>query len=156
MLMSICYNILKKKGFDNIYSNTIYAMMLLIDPSSRGVHFRFGSVFIKKSNQTEFKKKKTKTGSNRPVSVRFGFLEQKPVWLGFFGLARFGWSLARFGSVFFWFFSVRVRFGSVFSVPGLKNWNRTEPVGVFKILISLISFFHGLIFSVICFPVFSV
>jgi hypothetical protein len=43
----------------------------------------FGSVFIKKNNQTEIKKK-TKTGSNRPVSVRFGFLEQKPVWLGFF------------------------------------------------------------------------
>jgi hypothetical protein len=37
---------------------------------------RFGSVFIKKSNQTDFFKKKnrnrTETGSNRPVSVRFG------------------------------------------------------------------------------------
>jgi len=79
---------------------------------------RFGSVFIKKSNQTEFifKKKKTETGSNRPVSVRFGFLEKKPVQTG---LARF----FRFGSVFFGFFSVR--FGSVFPVPGLKNRNRT-------------------------------
>jgi hypothetical protein len=39
----------------------------------RGDHFWFGSVFIKKSNQTEFFFKKTKTEivSNRPVSVRF-------------------------------------------------------------------------------------
>ena len=86
----------------------------------RGDHFRFGLVFIKKSNQTEILKKKnrnrTETGSNRPVSV---FLGQKPVqtdlaqfslfffwfWLGFsgFGLVWHG---------FFWFF----RFGSVFSV----------------------------------------
>ena len=66
----------------------------------RGDHFRFGSVFFKKNNHTEiFFFKKTETGSNRPVSVRFGFLGQKPVqtglarffrfWLGFFGLARF-------------------------------------------------------------------
>ena len=39
---------------------------------TRGEQIRFGSVFIKKSNQTEFKKKKkTETGSNQPVSVRF-------------------------------------------------------------------------------------
>jgi hypothetical protein len=58
---------------------------------TRGDHFRFGSVFIKKSNQTEiffFEKKnqnRTETGSNRPVSVRFGsvFLGQKPVQTGF-------------------------------------------------------------------------
>jgi hypothetical protein len=80
---------------------------------------RFGSVFIKKSNQTEFFffKKKTET-EPKPVqtdrfrfgSVRFGFLEQKPVWLGFFSLARFWLGLARFfrfGSVFFG----SVRFG---------------------------------------------
>jgi len=89
----------------------------------RGVH---GSVFIKKSNQTEFFKKKnqnrTETSSNRPVSVRFGFLEQKPVQTGF----------ARFGSVFF---------SSVFPVPNLKNQNRIEPVGFLKILIGLIGFF---------------
>jgi len=83
----------------------------------RGDHFRFGSVFIKKSNQTEFFYfKKTETGSNRPVSVRFGFLGKKPVqtgldrffwfWLGFLSLARFFW----FGSVFFPVFSVSVRF----------------------------------------------
>jgi hypothetical protein len=77
--------------------------------SSKGVYFRFGSVFIKKSNQIEFFFKKnrnrTKTGSNRPVSVRFNFLEKKPVqtglarffpvWLGFFGSVRFGFSGSR-------------------------------------------------------------
>jgi len=87
---------------------------------SRGVYFRFGSVFIKKSNQTEifFLKKKNlnrvkptgfgsvrffraKTGSNRfgsvfPVLARFS-----QFWLGFFGLARF----------FSGFLSVSVRFG---------------------------------------------
>jgi hypothetical protein len=48
-------------------------------------HFRFG-FYQKTNNQTEFFLKKTETGSNRPVSVRFGFLEQKPVQTG---LARF-------------------------------------------------------------------
>ena len=82
---------------------------------ARDDHFRFGSVFIKKSNQTEFffekkNRNRTETGSNQPVSVRFGFLGKKlvqtglarffSVWLGFFG----------FGSVFFRFF---VGFGSV-------------------------------------------
>ena len=106
-------------------------------------HFQFGSVFIKKSNQTEFFFFKTETGSNRPVSVRFGFLGQKPVqtglarffrfWLGFsgfgsvlsvfFGLARFfsvwlGFSgLAQFFSVFF-----RFRFGSVWFFRLLFFW----------------------------------
>jgi hypothetical protein len=52
-------------------------------------------------NLIKFFLKKTKTGSNRPVSVRLGFLGQKlvqtglarlfPVWLGFFPvLVRFG------------------------------------------------------------------
>jgi hypothetical protein len=81
---------------------------------------RFGSVFIKKNNQTEFflKKKKTETGSNRPVSVLFGFLEKKPVQTG---LAWF----FRFGSVFsVWlgFFSGFFRFG--FSSSRLKKPNR--------------------------------
>jgi hypothetical protein len=89
---------------------------------------RFGSVFIKKSNQTEFLFlffKKTETGSNRLVSVRFFRAKT--------GSNRFGSVLVQFGSVFFPVFSVR--FGSVFPVPGLKNRNRTEPVGFLKILI---------------------
>ena len=100
---------------------------------------RFGSVFIKKSNQTEFflkkKPKPVQTDRFRLGSVRF-FREKTgsnrfglifPVWLGlawFFGLTRFfrfGSVLARFGSVFFRFGSAR--FG--FPVPGLKNRNRT-------------------------------
>ena len=91
--------------------------------NDRGDHFRFGSVFIKKSNQTEiifFFEKKTETGSNRPVSVRFGFLGQKPVqtglarfsrfWLGFFRFWLGFFNLARF---FSGFLSVSFRFGSV-------------------------------------------
>jgi hypothetical protein len=65
-----------------------------------------------------------------PVWLDFG-----SVWLGFFG----------FGSVFSGLGSVR--FSSVFSIPGLENRNRTEPVGFFKILIGLIGFFHGSVFS---------
>jgi hypothetical protein len=56
------------------------------------------------------KKTETKISLNRPVSVRFDFLGQKPVQTS---LALF----FRFGSVFFWFF--RFRFGSVFLVSGL-------------------------------------
>jgi len=61
----------------------------------------FGSVrfLSKKVTKPNFFIKKAENGSNRPVSVRFGLLGQKPVWL-------------QFGSVFF-------RFGSVFSVLGL-------------------------------------
>jgi hypothetical protein len=81
----------------------------------RGNYFRFGSVFIKKklSNQKNNLKKITETGSNRPVSVRFGFFLQKPVqtsWLGFFGLARFLFWLGFFGLARFFVF------GSVFPV----------------------------------------
>jgi len=156
----------------------------------------------KKVTKPKFFFKKTETGSNRPVSVRFGFLKKKPVqtglarffrfglvlarffsvWLGFFGLARFwlgffglAWfwlGFFRFGSVFsvwlgffglawFWlgldrFFSGFFRFGSVFPVPGLKNRNRTEPVGFFKILIGLIGFFLRFGFFGYFFLVFSV
>jgi hypothetical protein len=86
---------------------------------NRGDHFRFGSVLIKKSNQTEiffFEKKnrnrvkptgfgsvrffRAKTSSNQfgsvfPVLARFSRF-----WLGFSGLARFWLSLARFFSGF--------------------------------------------------------
>jgi len=52
-----------------------------------------------------------------------------------FSLTRF----FRFGSVFFRFFSVRVRFGSFFRSQTYKT--KTEPAGFFKILIGLIGFF---------------
>ena len=109
----------------------------------------FGSVrfLSKKVTKPNFFIKKAETGSNRPVSVQFFRTKT--------GSNRFDLVLARFGSVFFPVFSVRVRFGSFFSVPSLKNRNRTEPVGFFKILIGLIGFFHGSVFSVIFFFRFS-
>jgi hypothetical protein len=80
---------------------------------TRGDHFQFDSVFIKKK-ATKPKKKIKKKRKHKPVQTdqfRFSlvFLEQKPVQTG---LARFFW----FGSVFFGFglarfFSVWVRFG---------------------------------------------
>jgi hypothetical protein len=88
---------------------------------------RFLSKKVTKQNFFFFK---TETGSNRPVSVRFGFLGQKPVqtglarffrfWLSFIGFFRFGsvfFGLARFfrfGSVFFGFGSVRFGFFGYF------------------------------------------
>ena len=79
---------------------------------TRGDHFRFGSVFINKSNQTEifFFEKKTETGSNRPVSVRFFYGKNrfKPVWLGFLG---FGSVFSVWLGFFSGFLSVSVRFG---------------------------------------------
>jgi len=102
---------------------------------TRGDHFRLGSVFIKKSNQTEiifFLKKKPKPNRNRVKPTGFGsvrFFRAKtgsnrfgsvfpvlarffPVWLSFFGLARFWLVFFRFfvgfGSVrFFWFFGYK-------------------------------------------------
>ena len=85
---------------------------------------RFGSVFIKKSNQTEiFFFKKTETEPKPVQTNRF--------WFGSVRFFREKTGSNRFG----WVFSVFFRFGSVFPVPGLKNRNRTEPVGFFKILI---------------------
>jgi len=68
--------------------------------------------------------KKTKTGSNRPVSLRFGFLGQKLAQTGlawFFGLAQFLSGLARF------FFPVFSGLGSVrfFRFQAYKT--ETEP-----------------------------
>jgi len=61
------------------------------------VWVRFG--FYKKKVTKPNLKKKTEIGSNRPVSVLFGFFGQKPIWLGFFSSVLFG-----LGSVwFFWF-----------------------------------------------------
>jgi hypothetical protein len=56
---------------------TRYSLIL----STKGDYFLFGLVFIKK-NVTKPNLIKTETGSNRPVSARFGFLEQKPVQTG--------------------------------------------------------------------------
>jgi hypothetical protein len=104
---------------------------------SRGDHFRFGSVFIKKSNQIEFFFKKTETGSNQPVSVRFGFLGKKPVQTGLLG------------------FPVWLGFGSVFFGFGLVRFfaykTKTEPAGFFKSLIGLIGFFSVRFFRVFFF-----
>jgi len=54
---------------------------------------------------------RTETGSNRPGSVRFGFLGQKPVQTGLARFFRFWLGFFRFGSVF----SVWLGFGSFFS-----------------------------------------
>jgi hypothetical protein len=74
----------------------------------------FGSVFIKKKvTKPKLLFKKTETGSNRPVSVRFSlvFLEQKPIQTGlalFFGLTPFFFLIwlgfFRFGLGSVWFF----------------------------------------------------
>jgi hypothetical protein len=116
-----------------IYLIKMYWFGLEVEILSRGDYFRFGSVFIKKSNQTEifFLKKKTETGSNRPVSVRFGFFRAKTgsnrLGSVFSVLARFFPVLARFfrfGSFFFWFFSVSVRFGFLLIKPKLNRTGR--------------------------------
>jgi hypothetical protein len=76
----------------------------------------FYLVFKKKNNLIKFKKRnrnRTEIGSNRPVSVRFGFLGQKSV------QTSLAWFF-RFGSVFFWF-----GFGLVFLVLGYKT--KTKP-----------------------------
>jgi len=63
------------------YAKQFYGMFIFF---IRGDYFRFGSVFIKKKKVTKPKfKKKTETGSSRLVSVRFGFLGQKPVQTSF-------------------------------------------------------------------------
>jgi hypothetical protein len=66
---------------------------------NRDDYFRFGSVFIKKNNQIEFKKK-TET---KPKPVQTSLARFFPVWLGFFPVVFFVW----------------IRFGLVFSVSGL-------------------------------------
>ena len=103
----------------------------------------FGSVRFLSKKVTKpkifFFEKKTETGSNRPVSVRFGsFFKEKTgsnrfgsvfsgfgsvfsVWLGCSGLARFWPGLARF---FFWFF---VGFGSVRFFQFFVYKTETEP-----------------------------
>ena len=154
----------------------MYWFGLDVEILSRGDHFRFGLVFIKKSNQTDLfffeKKNETEPKPGQTDWFRFGsvFLGKKPVqtglarffrfWLGFFRfgsvLARFfqfDSVLARFGSVFFRFF---VGFGSVRFFWFFAYKTETEPAGFFKNLIGLIGFFFGSVFLVIFFLVFSV
>jgi hypothetical protein len=98
---------------------------------TRSDHFLFGSICIKKSNQTGFflkNRNRTGTGSNRPGLVWLGYFRKKPVQPG----------LAQF-------FSGSVRF---FQFQAYKT--ETEPVGFFKILIGFFSqfgffYFLGLI-----------
>ena len=115
--------------------------------------------FYQKNNQTDFFKKKTETGSNRPVSVsvRLGFLEQKPVQtnrfrfgsafqvrLSFFGLGLVQFGLAQFFSGLARFF--RFGFGSVrfFLFQAYKT--KTKLVGFLKILINFFLQFNILSF----------
>jgi hypothetical protein len=102
----------------------------------------FSSVrFLSKtSNQNRFLKQKTKTVSNRSVSVWFGL-----VWFGYFGektgsnrLGSFFPGLARFYSSLVWF--------GFFLFQAYKS--KTEQ--------NRLVFFHGSVFSVIVFPIFSI
>ena len=116
---------------------------------TRGEQNRFGSVFIKKSSQTDFFFWKKQPKPVRTGRFRFGsvFLGEKTVWFGFF----------RFGLVFrFWLIFFRFWLGFfpvIFSVRFYKPKTDTESVGFFKILIGLIGFFFwvgvfGFFFSV--------
>jgi hypothetical protein len=142
----------------------------------------FGSVWFLSKKVTKpifFLKQKTETGSNRPVSDRFGFFRAKtgsnrfgsvfPVlarfsrfWLGFFqfwlGFLGFGLVFSGFGSVFsvwlgFFLVFCRVRFG-FFRFFAYKT--ETEPAGFFKNVIGLIGFFFRFGFFSYFFLVFSV
>jgi hypothetical protein len=92
----------------------------------------FGSVLKKKNGSNRFGS--VFSGLARFGSVFFRFDSVFSVWLGFFGLAPFWLGFSQFGSVF--------------SVPGLKNQNQTKPVGFFKILIGFFTVrFFRLFFS---------
>jgi len=119
--------------------------------SCRGDHFRFGSVFIKKSNQTEiifFLKKKPKPGQTD--RFRFGFLGKKPVQTGLARFFRFWLGFSLFGSVFSGFFSVSVRFcffGFLLIKPKpnrtgrfFQNFNRFNRFFFFSSVFSVIFF----------------
>jgi len=105
-------------------------------------HFRFDSVFYKKSNQIELKKKQT--GSNRPVSVRFFRTKTSlaqffsgSVWFFWFGLVFLVWL------GFFWFGSIFFGLGSVwfFRFQVYKTETKLNRSVFLKIVISLIGFF---------------
>jgi len=110
------------------HTNHIILKLLLLLFAGRGDYFWFGSVFIKKNNQTEiffWKKNRNRVKPTGFGSVRFGFFRAK-TGSNRFGsvfpvLAQFSWfwlGFFRFWLGFFRFFLVfcRFRFGSVFSV----------------------------------------
>jgi hypothetical protein len=88
----------------------VFADFLVV--TSRGDHFRFGSVFIKKVTKLNFFLKKPKPNRNRFKPTGFGLVFWTKT-----GSKRFGSVF----SVWFGFFSgsVSVRFCSVFSISGL-------------------------------------
>jgi len=110
----------------NVLWLPLHSIYIMVDFKSRGDHFWFGSVFIKKKvTKLKFFLKQTETSSNWPVLVRFGFFRTKTgsnrlgsvfsvwlgfqFWLGFFSLARF----FHFGSVCFLVFLIFFSLGSV-------------------------------------------
>jgi len=96
---------------------------------TRGAHFRFGSVFIKKITKQNFFKK----NRNRFKPTGFGSVFRTKTGSNWFGLVFSVWlGLARF-----------------FQFQAYKT--ETEPAGFFKILIGLIIFFHSSVLSVIFF-----
>ena len=112
---------------------------------------RFLSKKVTKSNF--FFEKKTETGSNRPVSVRFFRAKTGSNRFGsvFSVLAWFFPVLARFGLVFFWFF---VGFSSIwFGFFGFLfiKLKPNRPAGFFKNLIGLICFFSDRFFRIFFF-----
>jgi len=128
--------------FRNILENMIWGNFL---GWLFSVRFDF---YKKKQSNWIFFLKKTETGSNWPISVRF--FEQnrfKPVCLGFSVLARF--FPVRLG--FFGLTRFFSGLGSVLFFQFQAYKTEIEPVGFFKILIGLIVFFHGSVFSVIFF-----
>jgi hypothetical protein len=119
----------------------------------RGDYFQIGSVFIKRSNQTGYLKKKPKPNRNRfkPTGFYSVILNKNQFKLArlFSGLAQF----FQFGSGIFWFFCLgSVRFG-FFSFRLIKlKLNRTSRFfknsnrfNRFFLWFDFFSFFSGLI-----------
>jgi hypothetical protein len=99
----------------------------------------FGSVrfLSKKLTKPKYFFKKTETGSNRPVSVRFGFLGQKPVQTG---LARFVSGLAQFSRFWLGLFPIWLGF-LYFGLGFFRVW-----LGFFSIWLGFFRFRFGSVF----------
>jgi len=112
--LKLLYDAIQGKSISNYFIQTNDSEEIRDD------HSQFGSVIIKRIIKSKFFYKKTETGSNQSVSVRFCFYRTKPVqtgltrfflvWLGFFNLTRFFAGLALF---------FRFGFGLIFSVLDL-------------------------------------